>query len=927
MSFTTPIALSALNGTTGFRLNGVAADDFSGWFVASAGDVNGDGFADVIVSAYQADPNGNSEAGSSYVVFGKASGWSSTLALSSLNGTTGFRLDGVTADDQSGISVSSAGDVNGDGFADLIVGAYQADPNGNQSGSSYVVFGRAGGWSSTMALSSLDGTTGFRLDGAAAFDESGRAVASAGDVNGDGFADLIVGAYWANPNGNNDAGYSHVVFGRASGWSSTVALSGLDGTDGFRLDGAAADDRSGWSVASAGDVNGDGFGDLIVGAYQANPNGNSDAGASYVVFGRASGWNSTLALSTLNGTNGFRLDGAAAFDESGQSVASAGDLNGDGFADLIVGAYRADPNGPNSGSSYVVFGKASGWSSTVALSGLNGTTGFRLDGALDFDRSGISVASAGDVNGDGRADLIVGAYQADPLGISNAGSSYVYFSPGTGGATYRGTTLDDRLRGTPNADTLQGNAGDDTLDGGAGNDSINGDAGNDTASYISAGAGVMVSLAAVGAQNSFGAGTDTLTSMENLRGSNFADSLTGSGADNTIEGGAGNDTMNGGGGNDTASFAHAAAGVTYGLLSQGSLFNTVGAGTDTLSSFENLLGSGFNDVLGGDLGANTLWGGAGDDRLFAWGGNDSVNGGDGNDTLYGSGSGTDTLSGGAGANIFQVNAIGTVVNATGADNAFVTVNGWTAASGLIATYLAGSASQLSGGAGNDALVANNAVGSQLSGGGGNDTLYGGTSGADTLAGGTGVNLYQVNAVGTVITATGTDLTFVTVNGWTASAGATANYLSGSATQMLGSTSADVLVANSTADSTLSGGDGNDTLWGQGFDDTLQGQGGNDLLRGGAGNDVLTGGAGNDQLMGGAWADQFNFTSAAEGYDQVFDFSRAEGDQIRIAYAGGPASFAALTVYEIGPHTVVQFGTTRIDIYGVTGMAAGDFLFV
>ena len=141
----------------------------------------------------------------------------------------------------------------------------------------------------------------------------------------------------------------------------------LDGSDGFKLSGAAAGDYSGVSVASAGDVNGDGFADLIVGAYSADPNG-SHSGASYVVFGKASGFAANIDLSSLDGTNGFKLSGEAADDRSGCSVASAGDVNGDGFADLIVGARVADPHGSYSGASYVVFGKASGFAANIDLS-------------------------------------------------------------------------------------------------------------------------------------------------------------------------------------------------------------------------------------------------------------------------------------------------------------------------------------------------------------------------------------------------------------------------------------------------------------------------------------------------------------------------------------------------------------------------------
>jgi hypothetical protein len=398
------IELSSLDGTNGFRIDGVAENDLSGCSVASAGDVNGDGFDDIIVGAKGADPNG-SLSGTSYVVFGNASGFDATLALSSLDGGNGFEIDGVSAGDYSGLPVAPAGDVNGDGFADIIIGARVADPNGSNSGASYVVFGNALGLGATVDLSSLDGTNGFRIDGVAASDYSGRSVASAGDVNGDGFDDVIVGADGADPNGNT-SGASYVVFGRASGFGATLALSSLDGTNGFRIDGVAASDESGFSVASAGDVNGDGFADLVVGS----PFGPaySRYGASYVVFGKASGFAATVDLSSLDGSNGFRIDGLSHGAWSGYSVASAGDVNGDGFDDIIVGAPDQMIFGPSSGAAYVVFGNASGFNATFDLANLNGANGFKLQGGNSGDGAGASVASAGDVNGDGFDDVIVG---------------------------------------------------------------------------------------------------------------------------------------------------------------------------------------------------------------------------------------------------------------------------------------------------------------------------------------------------------------------------------------------------------------------------------------------------------------------------------------------------------------------------------------
>ncbi|UYV11435.1 MAG: integrin alpha [Phycisphaera sp.] len=359
--FPAMIPLAGLDGSDGFRLDGVVRDDRCGRTVASAGDVNGDGVADIFVSAYQADPGGLSSAGSSYVVFGRdaATGgaFAAAIDLEGLDGSTGFRIDGVARWDGSGDSIARAGDVNNDGIDDLVIGASRADPSLVDTGSTYVVFGRdaslGDAFPPVMALDELDGSNGFRLDGVGLMDLSGASVASAGDVNADGIDDVVIGAPHAFAGSLQYAGRSYVVFGRDSvsgpAFPATISLASLNGTNGFEVIGAVDRGFSGKVVAPAGDVNNDGADDIIIGAYRTSPGGRAFAGSSYVVFGRdvtsSGAFPAVIELSGLDGRSGFRIDGATPDDRSGRAVASAGDVNGDGISDVIIGAPWASPGG------------------------------------------------------------------------------------------------------------------------------------------------------------------------------------------------------------------------------------------------------------------------------------------------------------------------------------------------------------------------------------------------------------------------------------------------------------------------------------------------------------------------------------------------------------------------------------------------------
>ena len=434
----------------GFIVRGAGSDQ-SGYSGRGVGDIDGDGFDDILITA----PFGSSP-GEAFLVFGAATvGTNGVLDVTALNGGPGFVINGISSGD-SMYAAGSAGDVNGDGSPDIILGSAFADPGTSNEGQSYIVFGGSGvGTSGSVDLSTLNGTNGYILNGIDSNDKSGKRVSGAGDINGDGFADIIIGAKDADPNGQNSAGESYVVFGGSllatldgldGTTDGTIELSNLNGTTGFVINGAYSSDFAGISVSAAGDFNGDGIDDLIIGAYSADPGASATtdrAGASYVIFGRDTSAGQTFAaslnLTSLNGFNGVRLDGIDSKDYSGISVSGAGDVNGDGTTDLIIGAYKADPNPTDAGESYVIFGSSTFTSSTlpqVFLGSLEGSTGFIVNGIDGNDQSGTAVsgAGAGDVNGDGFDDFLIGAPRADQPSNSDAGESYIVFGSASVGA-------------------------------------------------------------------------------------------------------------------------------------------------------------------------------------------------------------------------------------------------------------------------------------------------------------------------------------------------------------------------------------------------------------------------------------------------------------------------------------------------------------
>ena len=356
-------------GGPAWTADGGQANAQLGAALASAGDVNGDGYSDVIVGA-PSYSNGESGEGRALVYLGSASGLATTPA---------WTAEGNQVDALFGSSVATAGDINGDGYSDVIVGAYQYDNGQLDEGRAFVYLGSASGLASSPAWTA-------ESDQADAL--FGGAVATAGDVDGDGYSDVIVGA-WAHDNGQTNEGRVFVYLGSPSGLATSASWTAESEQAGAFLGG---------SVAGVGDVDGDGFGDVVVGAsgWQDAP-AQANEGRAFLFLGSPSGLVSDPSWTPQANQAGANF---------GIAVASAGDVNGDGFADVIVGAnaYEDLAGETDEGAAFVYLGSASGLAAGPVWSG---------DGDQPGASFGISVASAGDINGDGFADVVVGARSFD----------------------------------------------------------------------------------------------------------------------------------------------------------------------------------------------------------------------------------------------------------------------------------------------------------------------------------------------------------------------------------------------------------------------------------------------------------------------------------------------------------------------------------
>lgn len=362
--FNRNLNVSELDGSNGFSFNSAATD------IKRAGDVNGDGIADFVVGNANASPNGLSGAGVTYVIFGRAGALTNTPSITpaTLDGSNGFAIVGISAEDRTGNFVSGAGDFNNDGFDDVLIGAPYQSMNGKaEAGAAYLILG-SDEFPAAISLADVDGSNGFVFQGSDIQDLAGAAVAAIGDLNHDGVADIAIGAPSKGPFGvpSDYPGEAYVLFGGEFEGVGVVDETQLDGTNGFVLRGirggvipieeeqAIWGDMAGNDIDTAGDINGDGIDDMIIGAPHTiiNPR-RKGVGQAYFVYGSTSAFPARFNLSQLDGSNGFRINGTGTVDYYAVSIASAGDFNDDGRDDVVIGA-------SGQGESYVFYGRDTG---------------------------------------------------------------------------------------------------------------------------------------------------------------------------------------------------------------------------------------------------------------------------------------------------------------------------------------------------------------------------------------------------------------------------------------------------------------------------------------------------------------------------------------------------------------------------------------
>lgn len=444
--------LTTLNGTNGFVIPGIDHESQFGAETRFIGDINNDGLEDIGIGVNNADINGLALAGAAYIIFGRSTGFPASFDITTLNGTNGFVVEGLLGSERMGGSVEGVGDINGDNIDDLIITS-QGDP--------MVIYGKTTPFNAVLNIGYADGTNGFLIEL-----NLGNQVAALGDVNGDGIDDFMISAV--------AGGQAWIVFGQAVNFPPTINISWIDGIKGFRTLNYSNSMRPSFLAGGAGDINNDGFNDILLGDWSQttahfierthliygrstfqpqidletmpitegftisheggnflafvgtlgdiNNDGIDDFFSEQsAIYGSATPFPAHIPLSSVaDGTYGFILPG-------GLTTASIGDINQDGINDFIS-VYGHSGTGLE--DAYVIFGSTTGFPNPIDETTLNGINGFIMS---NFRTSNIGrpISGAGDINGDGISDFIVGSPNAIPQGSTDrTGEAFVIFGGG-----------------------------------------------------------------------------------------------------------------------------------------------------------------------------------------------------------------------------------------------------------------------------------------------------------------------------------------------------------------------------------------------------------------------------------------------------------------------------------------------------------------